>query len=111
MRFKGHGVSHDEEKKKTEETGGRIKISLEQDKIKLAELQETRKNKITGVNNAKQEIIEYKKDVRANEVQLIDLREKLEVIIQKLLDAISKRKAELMDSENERQQVRDIIWQ
>jgi chromosome segregation protein len=79
---------------------------LEQDNIKLKDYIKLREEKIIFISNAKNRIIENKKEIKSEETKLVELREFLEVIIKKLLDAIGKRKAELADSEEERQTVK-----
>ncbi|MFH0974748.1 MAG: AAA family ATPase [Spirochaetota bacterium] len=69
----------------------------------------SRDEKIDLIKNAKQRIVNNKKDIKIEEEKLKELRELLEVIIKKLLDAIEKRKAELAGSETERQSVKTNI--
>ncbi len=98
-----------DEKRKTAEAGLQIKKKLEEDTEKVKELLESQRCMIDAINNSKLKISEYKKEIKSNEEKLKSLRESLGIIIKKLLDAIEKRKAELIDSEKERVDVRNRI--
>ncbi|MCU0821980.1 MAG: AAA family ATPase [Spirochaetes bacterium] len=98
-----------EEKKKTAETGIIIKNRLEEDRESLKNLQETRVKKTASINASRKKIVEYKAGIRSSEEALKELRGSLEITIKKLIDAIEKRKAELIGSEEERQSVRNKI--
>jgi chromosome segregation protein len=84
---------------------------LEQDNNKLKGYIKLREEKIIFISNAKNKIVANKKEIKSEEAKLEELREFLEVIIKKLLDAIEKRKAELAGSEEERQTVKIIIFE
>jgi chromosome segregation protein len=114
-------------KKKEERTKGQEKLKeernnsefqkidvmkkLEYDNNKLKEFIKSREEKIIFINNAKNKIAANKKEIKSEEAKLEELREFLEVIIKKLLDAIEKRKAELAGSEEERQSVKIKIFE
>ncbi len=97
------------EKKKSEETAVDLKGKIAEDKRKLAEFFESRKKKIDSIHASRDKIEENNRKIRENDAGLKKLREALEVVIKKLVDAIEKRKIELEDSENEREEVRRLI--
>ncbi len=98
-----------EEKKKNEENLIQIKEKIKEDRERLREFFEKRKEKIESIHKSRDKIDENSGIVRDTETALNRLREALEVVIKKLIDAIEKRKIELEDSEQERQEVKRII--
>jgi len=98
-----------EEKKKSENTAIELKDKIIEDKKKLSEFFENRKRKIDSIHNSRDRIEENNRKIKDNELSLKKLREALEVVIKKLVDAIEKRKIELENSENERQEVKAQI--
>ncbi len=98
-----------EEKKKNEESGVEIRKRIQEDRDRLAAFLETKKRKIESIKNSRAKIEENRAGVASAEERLAALREELEVVIKKLVDAIEKRKAELAGSEAERQEVRGRI--
>ncbi len=97
------------EKKKSEETALELKDKIVEDKKKLADFFETRKRKIDSIHASRDRIEDNNRKIKENEASLKKLREALEVVIRKLVDAIEKRKIELEGSENERQEVKRLI--
>ncbi|MCL1833353.1 MAG: hypothetical protein FWG49_02520, partial [Leptospirales bacterium] len=97
------------EKKKSEETVVDLKGKIGDDKIKLSEFFNARKRKIDSIHSSRDRIEENNKSIRENEASLKKLRESMEVVIKKLIDAIEKRKLELEDSEAERVEVKRVI--
>ncbi|MCP4136571.1 MAG: AAA family ATPase [bacterium] len=98
-----------DEKGKTEQSGIDIRKKIEEDKENLASYFEKRKSKIESIHKSRDKIEENKKNIKDNESGLKKLREALEVVIKRLVDAIDKRKAELQESEGEREEVRRNI--
>jgi len=98
------------ETEKTVEDGKAIFKMLEDDKVRLRNFFEIRKNKINSITTSRNKIENKKKEIESKEIILKKLRDSLEVVIKKLIDAIEKRKEELIVSENERQGVRDDIY-
>ena len=99
---------HDE-KEKSERAGIDICGSIEEDRKRLREFSETRARKTDIIKQARVSIRENREKITAREKSLGALRDSLEVVIKRLIDAIDKRKAELQDSEKERQAVRERI--
>jgi chromosome segregation protein len=97
------------EKKKSEETAVDLKIKISEDKKKLLESFESRKKKIESIHSSRDKIDENNSKIKDNEAGLKKLREALEVVIKKLVDAIEKRKIELEGSEEERRDVKRLI--
>ncbi len=97
------------EKKKSEETSLELKDKIVEDKKKLAEFFDTRKRKIDSIHSSRDKIEDNNRKIKDHELSLKKLREALEVVIKKLVDAIEKRKIELENSENERQDVKRLI--
>lgn len=97
------------EKKKSEETALELKDKIVEDKKKLADFFETRKRKIDSIHASRDKIEDNNRKIKDHETSLKKLREALEVVIKKLVDAIEKRKIELENSENERQDVKRLI--
>ncbi len=97
------------EKKKSEETSLELKDKIVEDKKKLAEFFDTRKRKIDSIHSSRDKIEDNNRKIKDHEMSLKKLREALEVVIKKLVDAIEKRKIELENSENERQDVKRLI--
>ncbi len=98
-----------EEKAKSEQSGVDIGRRIDDDRQKLANFFTTRKRKIDSIHNSRDSIEEKKKGIKETEKDLAGLRELLEEVIRKLVDAIEKRKAELEGSEAERVLVRNSI--
>lgn len=97
------------EKKKSEDTAVQLKARIEEDRKKLSEFFETRKRKIESIHQSRDRIEDNNRKIKETELNLRKLRESLEVVIRKLVDAIEKRKIELEDSEQERQEVKRLI--
>ncbi len=97
------------EKKKSEESVVQLKVQIEEDRKKLAEFFETRKMKIDSIHQSRDRIENNNRKIKETESNLRKLREALEVVIRKLVDAIEKRKIELEGSEQERQEVKRLI--
>jgi chromosome segregation ATPase len=98
-----------EEKEKSERSGVEIRNKIADDREKLAAFTETRVRKIESIKNAGKTIEENKAAIKAAEARLDTLRDELEKVIKRLVDAIDRRKAEIMGSEQERQEVRRTI--
>ncbi|MBP9022106.1 MAG: AAA family ATPase [Spirochaetes bacterium] len=98
-----------EEKEKSLKTGEEINKKIDEDKVQLKNCFDNRKRKIEFINESRDNIERNKSDIKSLEADLLRLREDLEVVIKQLIDAIDKRKAELMNSEEERQNVRGDI--
>lgn len=98
-----------EEKLQTEKNGVEVRERLKKDSEKLKELTGQRNGKKEFIGKTKDHIAENKKYIKLDEDKLKEFRDTLEIIIKKLLDAIEKRKAELLTSENERQIVKNKI--
>ncbi len=94
------------EKKKNEESGVEIRNRISDDRTKLESFIETRRRKIESIKNSRAKIEENRGSIAGSETRLAALREELEVVVRRLVDAIEKRKAELAGSETERQEVR-----
>lgn len=97
------------EKKKSEESAVQLKARIEEDRKKLSEFFETRKTKIDSIHQSRDRIEDNNRKIKETESNLRKLREALEVVIRKLVDAIEKRKLELEGSEQERQEVKRLI--
>jgi chromosome segregation protein len=97
------------EREKTDKTGIDISRKIEEDKERLTSFIEARKRKIDSVTNSKKGIEENWKKIESSEENLKTLRDKIEVVIKKLVDAIERRKAELIDSEEQRQDIKKRI--
>lgn len=100
-----------EEKDKNIENGKQIELKIADDREKLKNYFETRRNKINEIHSLRDNIEKNKEEVLDKEKQLKELRLELEVVIKQLIDAIDKRKAEMIDSEKERVDVREKIHQ
>jgi chromosome segregation protein len=98
-----------EERKKTEQSGVEIRRKIQEDRDHLASIYEMRKKKIQSIHSSRDRIEQNRRQIKENEEALRTLRESLERVIKKLVDAIEKRKAELTGSEEERQRVRARI--
>ncbi len=94
------------EKKKNEESGVEIRNRISDDRTKLESFIETRRRKVESIKNSRAKIEENRGSIAGAETRLAALREELEVVVRRLVDAIEKRKAELAGSETERQEVR-----
>ena len=98
-----------EEKKKSEESGVEVRKRIVDDREKLASFVETGKRKVESIKNSRLSMEENRKSISSAEERLSSLREDLEAVIKRLVDAIEKKKAELAESETERQEVRQRI--
>ncbi|MGL4369278.1 MAG: AAA family ATPase, partial [Spirochaetota bacterium] len=98
-----------EEKDKSIKAGEDIARKIDEDREQLKNFFENRKRKIETINNSRGHIEENIGSIREKEDSLKRLRDDLEVVIKQLIDAIDKRKAELLQSEHERQDVRNKI--
>ncbi len=98
-----------EEKKKNEENLLLLKEKIARDRERLQESFDTRKSKIDSIHNSRDKIDKNSAIIGDTERGLNKLRESLEVVIRRLIDAIEKRKIELEDSEQERQEVKRLI--
>ncbi len=101
----------DKQKVEAEQSGIEILKKIEDDKGKLNTFFNTRKEKIESIHNSRDKIEENKKVIIEKEANIKKMRDALEVVIKKLIDAIEKRKAELQESEEERQDVRNKIYE
>jgi chromosome segregation protein len=97
------------EKEKAEKSEIDLRAKIEADKESLAQYFVRRKGKIDSIHKSRDDIENNKRLILENEAALAKLREDLEVVIRQLIQAIDKRKAELQESENERQQGRDSM--
>jgi chromosome segregation protein len=98
-----------EEKNKTLRNGAEIEQKIKDDREQLKNFFDRRKQKIEQIHQNKEKIEKNKQLVVDNEKELKILRGELEIVIRQLIDAIDKRKAELSESEDERQKVRHKI--
>jgi chromosome segregation protein len=98
------------EREKSIQSGNDIQHRIQEDKKRLEEFYASRKRKIENIHGARDKIEQNKKNIKENENRLRELRNALEVVIKRLVDAIEKRKAELEGSEQERQEVRGNIY-
>ncbi len=98
-----------EERKKTEQSGVEIRRKIQEDRDRLTSIYDMRKKKIQSIHSSRDRIEQDRRQIKENEDSLKTLRESLERVIKKLVDAIEKRKAELAGSEDERQRVRARI--
>ncbi len=97
------------EREKTERTGIDITGKIEEDKGRLSSFIETRQRKVDSIDKSRRGIDENWKEIESCEDNLKILRDKIEVVIKKLVDAIERRKAELIDSEQQRQKIKKRI--
>lgn len=100
-----------DEQGKTEMTGMDIIHRIDEDRKRLKNLQETRSRKNDTIRESKKNIEERWNQIYSQEGTVDELRGKIDVVIKKLVDAIERRKAELMNSEQERQEIRERIGQ
>ncbi|HRX14981.1 MAG TPA: AAA family ATPase [Spirochaetota bacterium] len=98
-----------EEKARNQKNGSEIEQKIAEDRNQLKIFFERRKQKIEQIHNNRETIDKNRLFVTDSEKTLKSLRDELEVVIKQLIDAIDKRKAELLDSETERQSVRASI--
>ncbi|TAL33435.1 MAG: hypothetical protein EPN93_13730 [Spirochaetes bacterium] len=98
-----------DERVKTEQAGVDIRRKIKEDRDRLESIYEMRKKKIQSIHTSRDRIELNRRRIKENEETLKSLRESLERVIKKLVDAIEKRKAELAGSEEERQRVRARI--
>jgi chromosome segregation protein len=98
-----------EESEKAVRSGAEIQKRIADDRERLAAFLETRERKITSIKNARAAIEANRARIKAAEGELEALREELEKVIRRLVDAIDRRKAEVMESEIEREHVRREI--
>ncbi len=97
------------ERERSESQGVEIAGRIEKDRQRLEELFTTRKEKIQSIHQSRDVMERNRQTVEETERHLRSLREELAAVVKKLIDAIDRRKAELLDSEMERQEVRDRI--
>ncbi len=95
-----------EEKEKTGQAGVDIRERIRKDRDVLEGLFKTRKGKIDFIHQCRDGIEGAKKSIKEHESRLRELRNVLEGVIRKIIDAIEKRKAELQQQEDQRQEVR-----
>lgn len=98
-----------EEKIKSEQSLISINERIKEDRQKINAFNETKQRKIESIKNSSKEIEENKQLILTKERDISRLREELNEVIKKLIDAIEKRKAELANSEELRQEVRKKI--
>ncbi|MDY6935306.1 MAG: AAA family ATPase [Spirochaetota bacterium] len=98
-----------EERGETENAGRELANRLKTDNCKLDELLGIQKLKLDSIQKSRNNIEENKGRIESEELGLKGLRDNLEEVIKRLIDAIEKRKAELMLSEVKRQEVRGRI--
>ncbi|MDA3900689.1 MAG: AAA family ATPase [Spirochaetes bacterium] len=98
-----------EEKIRNQKNGAVIEQKIVEDRNQLKLFFERRKQKIEQIHVNRETIEANRHIVSDREKQLKALRDELEIVVKQLIDAIDKRKAELLDSENERQRVRSSI--
>ncbi len=98
-----------QEKLKAEQTGIEIRKKIDNDREKLKSFAESKKRKIESIKNSKEKIESNRKLIRKRDDDQKSMRDELEVVIKRLIDAIDKRKAELSGSEDERQALRGKI--
>ncbi len=101
----------EEERERSQHRAVEIRKKISDDREKLQNLGDTRKRKIESIRISRQKIEEHKKQIAAGEEKLEGLRKELDVVIRRLVDAIERRKAELTESEEQRQEVRGRINQ
>lgn len=97
------------EKEKTEQNAREIREKIQSDKEARQLCFDRRKAKMTSIHNSRDTMDKNRELIKEHESFLSDLREELEVVIRQLIEAIDKRKAELLGSEEERQQVRETF--
>ncbi len=100
---------HIDDKKRARQTAVEIRKKIDEDRKKLDTFFKSRKRKIDSIHQARDKIDENRGIINQREGRQKELRGELELVIKKLVDAIEKRKAELFESENERQEVREKI--
>ena len=106
----GESLAHlEEERRRGERSGVEIQRKIEEDRERLSSIFEMRKRKIASIQEARERIEKNRGTIRENEERLKSLRGSLELVVQRLIDAIEKRKAELADSEEERLALRARI--
>ena len=98
-----------DEKDKAFHSGEEIARKIDEDREQLKNFFESRKRKIETINNSRTKIEENLAEIKEKDGSLKRLRDDLEVVIKQLIDAIDKRKAEMLKSEEERQGVRTKI--
>ncbi|MCX7677892.1 MAG: AAA family ATPase [Spirochaetes bacterium] len=98
-----------EEKNKSEQSMLSIREQLKEDRQKINAFNETKRRKVELIANSRNEIEKNKQLIGKIERHVEELRENLNEVVKKLIDAIEKRKAELADSEEKRQVVRGRI--
>jgi len=98
-----------DELQKTERTGKDIIHRIDEDRKRLKNFQETRSRKNDIIRESKKTIEERWSQIYSHEGTVDELRGKIDIVIKKLVDAIERRKAELMSSEQERQEIRERI--
>jgi len=106
----GESLAHlEEERRRGERSGVEIQRKIEEDRERLSSIFEMRKRKIASIQEARERIEKNRGIIRENEERLKSLRGSLELVVQRLIDAIEKRKAELASSEEERLALRARI--
>ncbi|MFW6366645.1 MAG: chromosome segregation SMC family protein, partial [Spirochaetota bacterium] len=95
-----------DEKDRTIQSGKELDQKIADDREQLRIFFERRKQKLTRIAENRDKIEVNKSRIADSEQQLRRLRDELEVVIKQLIDAIDRRKAELQESEDERQEVR-----
>jgi chromosome segregation protein len=99
------------EREKAEKTGEEIKQKIREENEKLKELNIKAGEITESIKGARKSIQDNSREIKNRDRQQKKLREDLEIVIKKLIDEIDKRKAELTGSENERQTVRNYIYE
>ncbi len=105
----GHMERLIEEKGKTEKSGVEVQERIREDREKLGEFYDRRKNKIESIHRSRDTIEGHKASIEEKESRVENLRGDLEEVVKQLVDAIEKRKEEMAGSEEERQKVRERI--
>ena len=96
-----------DDREKTMFDQSEMKTKSEDGQKTLQEYFDKRNALIDLIHDSRNDIEKNKELIREHEKRLAALREELEVVIRQLILAIDRRKAELADSENERQSVRE----
>ncbi len=98
-----------DEKRKNERAGVEMARRIKEDRERLEGVLDMRRRKIQSIRTARENIEAHRRGIKSDEQALRGLRESLETVIKRLVDAIDKRKAELAGSEQERREVRARI--
>ncbi len=94
------------EKETTEASSASVKKKIQEDTEARQQSFERRKAKMEAIRQARDDIEKNRESVKEHETAQGRLREELEIVIRQLIQAIDRRKAELQNSEDQRQQVR-----